>query len=88
MTSKPTLQIETEPEVESEIHGGGSDTELPIALRKGTRECTKRPLYLLAHFLSFKQFSPSHKAFLNNLETIAIPSNLFEACLVKNGNNL
>ena len=26
------------------------DHDLPIALRKGTRECTKRPLYPLFHF--------------------------------------
>ena len=29
------------------------DHDLPIALRKGTRECTKRPLYPLSHFVSF-----------------------------------
>ena len=29
------------------------DHDLPIALRKRTRECTKRPLYPLSHFVSF-----------------------------------
>jgi hypothetical protein len=44
MTSEPAFQIETKPGVESEIHGDSSDTELPIALRKGTRECTKKTI--------------------------------------------
>ena len=29
------------------------DHDLPIALRKGICECTKRPLYPLSHFVSF-----------------------------------
>ena len=29
------------------------DHDLPIALRKGTRECKKRSLYPLSHFVSF-----------------------------------
>ena len=52
--SDSTLQLETEPQEDS------NDQDLPIAIRKGTRECTKRPLYPLAHFLSFKNFSPHH----------------------------
>ena len=41
-------------------------------------ECTKRPLYPHAHFLSFKNFSPSHIAFLVSLNTITIPTTLPE----------
>ena len=41
------------------------DHDLPIALRKGTRECTKRPLYPLSHFVSFQRFSLNHKSFLS-----------------------
>lgn len=66
-------------QVEIESHVGNDDLDLPIAVRKGTRECTKRPLYFLAHFLSFKHFSPSHKAFLINLKTVPIPTILSEA---------
>ena len=29
------------------------DHDLPIAWRKGTRECTKKPLYPLSYFVSF-----------------------------------
>jgi hypothetical protein len=69
--SNPSLQAETEPQV--------NDQDLPIAVRKGTRECTKRPLYPFSHFLSFKKFSPSHRSFLVSLNTIVIPTTLSEA---------
>ena len=55
------------------------DHDLPIALRKGTRECTKWPLYPLSHFVSFWRFSLNHKSFLSTLSTIPIPNSLFEA---------
>ena len=55
------------------------DHDLPIGLRKGTRECTKRPLYPLSHFVSFQRFSLNHNSFLSTLSTIPIPNSLFEA---------
>ena len=55
------------------------DHDLPIALRKGTREYTKRPLYPLSHFVSFQRFSLNHKSFLSTLSTIPIPNSLSEA---------
>ena len=55
------------------------DQDLPIAVRKGTRECTKRPLYPLTHFVSFEKFSPTHRNFLTSLNEISIPNNLSEA---------
>jgi hypothetical protein len=64
-------QVETEPQV--------NDQDLPIAVRKGTRECTKRPFYPFSHFLSFENFSPSHRSFLVSLNTIFIPTTLSEA---------
>ena len=86
--SDPSLQSAIEshenhynPSLQSEIesHEKNYDQDLPIAIRKGTRECTKRPLYPLANYLSFKHFSPSHKAFLVNLNTIFIPTTLSKA---------
>lgn len=53
--SNPSLQVKTESQV------GGEGLNLPIAIRKETKECTKLPLYPLASFLSFQHFSPSHK---------------------------
>lgn len=36
------------------------DLDIPIALRKGTRTCTKYPI---AKYLSYKKLSKTHKAF-------------------------
>ncbi|KAL5577658.1 hypothetical protein UlMin_019357 [Ulmus minor] len=54
-------------------------SDLPIAVRKGTRECTKKPLYPISNFVAFDKFSPSHKSFLVSLNTIPIPTVLSEA---------
>ena len=48
-----------------------SNYDLPIALRKGTRECTKHPWYPLAKEMSFHRFSPSHKSLFVNLNNIS-----------------
>ncbi|RVW96045.1 Retrovirus-related Pol polyprotein from transposon RE1 [Vitis vinifera] len=42
------------------------DLDLPIAVRKGTRECTNRPLYPLSHYVSLKHLSPAHKNFITD----------------------
>ena len=52
---------------------------LPIAIRKGVRECTKRSLYPLSQYVSFERFSSSHKSFLTHLNTITIPKTTSEA---------
>ena len=54
------------------------DLDLPIAVRKGTRECTNRPLYPLSHFVSLKHLSPTHKNFIVSLNTTIIPNIVFE----------
>uniref|UniRef100_A0A2P2QTV9 Retroviral polymerase SH3-like domain-containing protein n=1 Tax=Rhizophora mucronata TaxID=61149 RepID=A0A2P2QTV9_RHIMU len=56
-----------------------NDLHLPIAIRKGTRECTKQPLYPLSHYMSLDHLSPSHKDFIVSLNTFSIPSTLSEA---------
>ncbi|RVX04897.1 Retrovirus-related Pol polyprotein from transposon RE1 [Vitis vinifera] len=40
------------------------DLDLPIVVRKGTRECTNRPLYPLSHYVSLKYLSPAYKNFI------------------------
>ncbi|KAK2354846.1 putative mitochondrial protein [Trifolium repens] len=55
------------------------DSHLPIAHRKDTRTCTNKPLYPLSNYLCFEQLSPTHKAFLTNLNTTTIPTSLSEA---------
>ncbi|RVW62074.1 Copia protein [Vitis vinifera] len=55
------------------------DLDLPIAVRKGTRECTNRPLYPLSHYVSLKHLSPAHKNFIVSLNTTIIPNTVSEA---------
>ncbi|RVW98769.1 Retrovirus-related Pol polyprotein from transposon RE1 [Vitis vinifera] len=55
------------------------DLDLPIAVRKGTRECTNRPLYPLSHYVSLKHLSSAHKNFIVSLNTIIIPNTVSEA---------
>ena len=55
------------------------DLDLPIAVRKGTRECTNRPLYPLSHYVSLKNLLPAHKNFIASLNTIIIPNTVSEA---------
>ena len=47
VSSYPPLHVQT---VETE----NKDLDLPIAIRKGTKECIKRPLYPLSHYVSLK----------------------------------
>ena len=67
------------PSLQFEFHVNNDDQDLPIAIRKGIRECPNRPLYPLTHFLSFKKILPSHRAFLVSLNTISIPTTVSEA---------
>ncbi|KAL5823155.1 hypothetical protein ACOSQ4_021055 [Xanthoceras sorbifolium] len=60
------------------------DLDIPIALRKGTRTCTQHPLNL---FLSYKNLSHNHRAFLTSLNRIAISKTLSEALGDKNWRN-
>ena len=90
-SSEPVINEEFEiapentevPSSPSIIHGDSlvstDDSDLPIALRKGVRSCSKRPLYPLSSFLSYDKLSSNHKAFLTNLQSIPIPKTLNEA---------
>ena len=49
-----TLEIQSPLEIES-----NNNLNLPIAIRKGSRECTKRPLYPLSNYVLFHKFSPA-----------------------------
>ncbi|RVW96204.1 Retrovirus-related Pol polyprotein from transposon RE1 [Vitis vinifera] len=53
--------------------------DLPITVRKGTRECTNQPLYPLSHYVSLKHLSPAHKNFIVSLNTTIIPNTVSEA---------
>ncbi|CAA7401997.1 unnamed protein product [Spirodela intermedia] len=60
------------------IHEQHRDKLDPRAL-KWVRECTKKSLYLMTLFLSYNRLSPSHKAFVFNLNSTSIPKTVFEA---------
>ena len=62
-----------------------SHINLTIAIRKGTRECTKHPLYPFLHFVFFEKCSPSHRNFLIRLNTIFL-AHYLRLYLVKIGN--
>jgi len=50
--------------------------DLPIALRKGTRSCTKYPI---SHFVTTKHLSMQHQSFLFAIDAIRFPTSVQEA---------
>ena len=54
ITGSPTPNLPSIPSISS------LDLDIPIALRKGTRTCTKYPI---SKYLSYKKLSKTHKAF-------------------------
>ncbi|RVX08315.1 Retrovirus-related Pol polyprotein from transposon RE1 [Vitis vinifera] len=71
--------LHTQPGETSTDSTNNLDLDLPIAIRKGTRECTNRPLYPLSHYVSLKQLSPAQKNFIVSLNTTIIPNTVSEA---------
>ena len=53
-----------------------NDLDVPIALRKGVRTCTKHPI---ANFLSYHKLSEKHKAFISKITNQFVPRNVQEA---------
>ena len=83
VTEPRPMQVQTfEPTLGNEVHNYSApldlhdDVDLPIAIRKGTRKCMQ---HLLSNFVSFEKFSPSHKAFLTQINSIPIPQTLTKA---------
>ena len=53
-----------------------TDLDVPIAIRKGVRECTKHPIY---NFVSYEGLSPEYRAFITNVSSAEIPQNIHVA---------
>lgn len=72
------------PTGESTSKSGSMDDEsdFPIAIRKGVRECRSRPLYPISNYVSYEGLSPTYQAFIANISTITIPSSIHEALIV------
>ncbi|RVW27716.1 Retrovirus-related Pol polyprotein from transposon RE1 [Vitis vinifera] len=79
ITVRSDPPLHTQPGETSTDSTDNLDLDLPIAVRKGTRECTNRPLYPLSHYVSLKHLSPAHKNFIVSLNTTIIPNTVFEA---------
>lgn len=60
----------------SQIDSEFPDLDLPIALRKGVRTCTKHPV---ANFLSYHRLSPTYRSFITTLDASVIPKSVEEA---------
>ena len=52
------------------------DIDVPIALRKGVRDCTKHPI---SHFVSYNALSPTYRAFTSSVSSVSVPSNVSDA---------
>ncbi|KAL0544471.1 hypothetical protein IC582_019587 [Cucumis melo] len=50
--------------------------DLPIALRKGTRSCTK---HSISNYVSYENLSPQFRAFTTSLDSTTIPKNIYIA---------
>lgn len=58
---KPNIEVmSSDSTVPRDVQCQDANLDPPIAIRKGSRECTKRPLYPFAHYVSFKNLSPTH----------------------------
>jgi len=52
-----------------------------IAMRKGTRSCTK---YLISHFVTTKHLSTQHQSSLSAIDAIRVPTSVQEALKYEN----
>ena len=58
------------------------DSDQPIALRKGVRECRDRPRYPMCKFISYEGLSPGFRSFTVNISKIQVPNSIHEALKV------
>jgi len=72
-------EVEPVPEPLVDPEHGEANLELPIALRKLPRTCTKHPI---EKFVSYAALTPSYHTFVTNLDSIKIPNNVHEALAV------
>ncbi|RVW45031.1 Retrovirus-related Pol polyprotein from transposon TNT 1-94 [Vitis vinifera] len=79
ITVRSNPPLHTQPGETSTDSTDNLDLDLPIAVRKGTREYTNRSLYPLSHYVSLKHLSLAHKNFIVSLTTTIIPNTVSEA---------
>lgn len=84
-----TCDQESQPSpIPAQIHSGKGHTDqekkvpvtddlnIPIALRKGVRTCTKHPI---CRFITYEGLSPSYKTFVSTLDSVQVPKTIQEA---------
>ncbi|RVW43800.1 Retrovirus-related Pol polyprotein from transposon TNT 1-94 [Vitis vinifera] len=74
-SESPNPHVISIQELESQPPSQNSES----STKESIKECTKHPLYLLSHFVSYKNLSPSHISFLMSLNSISIPNTLSKA---------
>ena len=73
-SSIPILNSNSDPKPTPELAPGNLEVDnLPIALRKGTRACTKHPI---AKYISYDHLSESYKAFTIKISELVVPRNI------------
>ena len=75
-SSAPEVSPETCSFQEKPSYFVKTNCDIPIAVRKGRRSCTKHPI---AHFLSYKKIDSEYKTFVANLSNETISRNIKEA---------
>jgi len=52
------------------------DLDIPIALRKGVRSCTKHPI---SNFMGYSKLSPQFSSFTISIDDVVIPREIYHA---------
>ncbi|CAN1319890.1 Retrovirus-related Pol polyprotein from transposon RE1, partial [Linum perenne] len=72
----PTPSAPSIPTIDLSDSPGITHSDLPIALRKGTRTCTRYPL---SNYLSYAKLSTPHKTFVSRVSNLFVPKTIREA---------
>nr|ADN34014.1 reverse transcriptase [Cucumis melo subsp. melo] len=72
-SSKTTYNNKVEQGHTGKIDKYDPSLDLPIALRKGTRSCTK---HSISNYVSYENLSPQFRAFTTSLDSTTIPKNI------------
>lgn len=78
-TSKPSSTQDSQKFSGSPQNVSSKDLDVPIAIRKGGRSCTSRPLYPMSKYVSYKNLSTSFSSFTSQLSCIEIPKTVQDA---------
>ena len=87
-SSQPEIPEDGSAEIPQELPGNTeiptSHTDLPIAIRKGTRTCTQKSPktstnHPISKYVSYQNLSQNHRAFTSKITNLFVPRNIEEA---------